>query len=86
MSRIATNEHIGAKRRAIGLIPLAKRRPPPLPTCLIPLGNGQNPYGQRPFQVPLCLRLGTPVSNFRYPYATFRGTPKGVVGVPPRDG
>ena len=27
---------------------------PPLPNDALPAGNGQDPYGQRPFQVPLC--------------------------------
>ena len=44
---------------------------------LIPPGNGQNPYGQRPPEVPLC-----PFE--RYPFAILPGTPLPFCQVPPK--
>ena len=68
----ATKVYRSIARLALGdwAYPPCQKTTSPLPTSLIPPGNGQNPYGQQPYEVPLC-------TSGRYPYATFRGTPKG---------
>ena len=44
--------------------PPCQTTPSPMPTCLIPPGNGQNPYGQRPFWVPIPPPFGYPCLPF----------------------